>query len=399
MKKSDIFGVKSSQKNDYKRGGKTGEKIPSKRLTGFCRCAIIRVGATEDARIYIKENKMKLKKYIEIEPTEEQAKEITRLCKLSASITSELTEKYKNPSGLLPIEEMTSYIEEKYPNTKEGEKDHDVGTAAIWGAIKEIRRLKRNPNAISKDAERSFFIKNDIEVYEQYFVSPELGKVKTKENLSCFMNVHVNGVAYLNKERTNDGKSYVCFYVDDDVDKEPTGKKKKFKTKLLLTPSQVDRIWQTYRLFKIAHEEAVHTLYGDKNGSKELATKVMKVMKGRIDDTDKNLVPDIRKIISYACECAITNPLMFQFDEKKLQLKDDYPLFAIRGEFSLNGITAVLPLFGKVRVKKSKRVVNSANAELTFLYSARNAFKVECEVFASEVYGQAVVDDEEDADE
>lgn len=342
---------------------------------------------------------MKLKKYIEIEPTEEQVKEITRLCKLSASIINELVEKYKNPSGLLPIEEMRSYVEEKYPNTKEGEKDYDVSAAAIWGAIKTIRRLKRNPNEISKNAERSVFIKNDIEVCERYFVSPELGKVKTKENLSCFMNIRVNGIAYLNGEGKKDDKNYVCFYADDDVDREPTGKKKKFKTKLLLVPSQVDRIWQTHRLFKIAHEEAVLALYGSKNGSKELTTKVMKAMKGRINDTDKKLVPDIRKVIGFACEYAATDPLMFEADEKKLQLKDDYPLFAIRGEFSLNGMTAVLPLFGKIRVKKPRRIVNSASAELMFLYSARSAFKVESEVFASEIYGQAVVDDEDDDDE
>ena len=342
---------------------------------------------------------MKLKKYIEIEPTEEQAKEIARLCKFSASIINELVKKYKNPSGLLPIDEMTSYVEKKYPNTKEGEKDHGVGTAAIWGAIKGIRQLKRNPNATLGDTERSVFVKNDIEVYERYFVSPELGKVKTKESLSCFMNVRVNGVAYLNKEGRKDGKSYVCLYVDDDVDKEPTGKKKKFKTKLLLMPSQVDRVWQTHRLFKNAHEEAVRTFYGSKNGSEELTTKVMKAMKGRIDDTDKNLVPDIRKVIEFACEYAITNPLMFQVDEKKQQPKDTFPLFAIRGEFSLNGMTAILPLFGKIRVKKSRGVVNSESAELMFLYSARSAFKVESEVFASEIYGQAVADDEEDDDD
>ena len=87
---------------------------------------------------------------------------------------------------------------------------------------------------------------------------------------------------------------------------------------------------------------------------------------------------------------------MNQKNESNKATDDEVILFAAKGPTSLKGIEGRFPILGKTRVKRTKRIVKSEDANLVFTYTSTRGFRLECCVKAADVSGKEDPNEEDD---
>lgn len=338
-----------------------------------------------------------MKFYTPIKLTEEQEQEFSRLLELWNGIKHGLAEEYGNVRGSLSIDDLEAFVHEEFPNTKAGEKDYEIALSAIWAAIKEINLRKKYKQVSKRTEDRGIFLKEDIEFGDTYFVSPELGKVETEKNLEGLEKMLFGGVSYTDESGKKSKRYTACFYLRD-----PEGgvledaRTRKFKQKLLPTFENLLDILSAAEVFSIAYAWSLKAIEKGENLSEELTNKVLdKVEEMKVGARmDEKQMSDIT---SAAYTYAKKNKQMSQSNESNKATDDEIVLFAAKGPTSLKGIEGRFPILGKTRIKRTKRIVKSEDANLVFTYTSTRGFRLECCVKAADVSGKE--DPNEDDDE